>query len=138
MILGFTGLKANMTPAQLKTVRRLFEELRLHVLHHGDCVGADEQAHQEAKALDAWVVIHPPDKEDFRAHCKGDDTRPPAPYLKRNLEIAQARDGLVAAPRTPIETLRSGTWATVRYARAYGRPVWIVLPDGSVRVEAAA
>jgi hypothetical protein len=44
----------------------------------------------------------------------------------------------VAAPRTPIETLRSGTWATVRYARAYGRPVWIVLPDGSVRVEAAA
>jgi hypothetical protein len=132
MILGFTGAKSRMTPAQVATVRRLFAELKLHVLHHGDCIGSDEQAHQEAKDLDAWVVIHPPENDTFRAFCKGDEIRPPAPYLKRNLDIAKARDGLIATPRTATEVLRSGTWATVRYARALNRPLWIVLPDGSV------
>ncbi len=42
---------------------------------------------------------------------------------------------LGACPRSAEEETRSGTWPTVRYARKQGKPVYLVLPDGEVRVE---
>lgn len=39
---------------------------------------------------------------------------------------------LVAAPRQDRMILRSGTWATVRYAHLALTPVLLVLPDGRV------
>jgi hypothetical protein len=37
---------------------------------------------------------------------------------------------LLAAPRTKTEEQRSGTWATIRYARKLGRQVCLLWPDG--------
>lgn len=134
MILGFTGTKHGMTHRQRDTVRFLFNELACHVLHHGDCVGADAQAHRLALNIEARVVIHPPSVETFRAYCVGADViRPACAYLMRNRHIVNAaEDGLIAAPRTHAEELRgSGTWATIRYARAARKRLWIVWPDGT-------
>lgn len=36
---------------------------------------------------------------------------------------------LIAAPRTLEEERRSGTWATIRYAKRCGRPVMILAPE---------
>lgn len=59
----------------------------------------------------------------------------PSEPLMRNRIIARRCTRLLACPSQATEVKRSGTWATVRYARADGKPVTIVLPDGSIRQE---
>lgn len=41
--------------------------------------------------------------------------------------------GMLAAPATDQEILRSGTWAAVRYARKVGVPVHLALPRRELR-----
>jgi bifunctional non-homologous end joining protein LigD len=36
-------------------------------------------------------------------------------------------------PAEPEEQLRSGTWSTVRFAKKQGKPVFVILPDGTVK-----
>lgn len=103
--------------------------------HHGDCVGADAEAHDLAIALAATIVIHPPTNSLSRAHCKGDDSRAPKPYLDRNRDIVDETDVLVAAPADMTEQPKGGTWYTIRYARKQGRVINIVWPDGKLTVE---
>ena len=44
---------------------------------------------------------------------------PPKPPLDRNRDIVTfGRDLLIAAPLQDFEVLRSGTWATVRFAKS--------------------
>ena len=141
MIYGFSGTERGMTSRQWNTVRYLFHELKLMHLHHGDCIGADEQAHKLAKNLlrggSAKVTIHPPDNPRLRAFCKDyDEIRPELPYLSRNSNIARdGVDGLIVTPLEFAEVIRSGTWATIRYARKLKRPIWLVLPDGTFHQE---
>jgi predicted Rossmann fold nucleotide-binding protein DprA/Smf involved in DNA uptake len=74
--------------------------------HHGDAEGADRQAAKLARQVGLRVVKHPP--------------KPPGTakeLLARNRDIVAAVDVLLATPRTAKEVLRSGTWATIRYAR---------------------
>jgi hypothetical protein len=59
--------------------------------------------------------------------------RPERPYLDRNKDIVRETASLIAAPAEPEEQLRSGTWSTVRFARKQGKPVFLILPDGTVR-----
>ncbi len=54
------------------------------------------------------------------------------PYLARNRDIVNAADVLIAGPGGMEEIMRSGTWATVRYARKKQKPVIIVYPNGEV------
>ena len=144
MILGFTGTSHGMTQRQKATVSYLFNELPLHILHHGDCIGADEQAHRMAMKLSAHIVVHPPNDPKKRAFCWRSSDSPEViisltkPYLARNRTIVEnARDGIIAAPRSSQETIRSGTWYTVRYARKIKRRIWIVFPDGTFKEESA-
>jgi predicted Rossmann fold nucleotide-binding protein DprA/Smf involved in DNA uptake len=37
---------------------------------------------------------------------------------------------MIATPHSYVEIGRSGTWATVRYARKAGKPIYLILPDG--------
>lgn len=98
-------------------------------LHHGDCIGADEEAHQ-LTAL--YTVIHPPENPAMRAWCTGDETRHPRPYKDRNYDIVDDTDVLIATPSHPNEILQSGTWQTIRHARKTGKPVVVINPDGSI------
>ena len=134
MIVGFTGTRQGMTAAQQSTLE---EELRrLYLLptefHHGDCIGADEQAHALALDLNYLVVLHPPTKIRFRAFCSGASaTRAPHPYIWRNHNIVNECNQLFACPESD-ERLRSGTWATIRYARKQGKPTYIITPQGEI------
>jgi hypothetical protein len=143
MIFGFTGTQDGMT----KTQRELFYNLCRHFepgqLHHGDCIGADKNAQElylsamyyryQAGRGSTCVMIHPPIKDDKRAFC----TKPhsnvlfhsyePKDYLDRNHDIVDACDILIACPKSHTEELRSGTWATIRYARKRFRPVIILV-----------
>jgi hypothetical protein len=134
---GFTGTQNGMTPAQEQEVSRLIYGLA-DVLHHGDCVGADAQAHALAKKFDKAVWLHPPENDSKRAWSTGSErVREPLPYLQRNRAIVVESDVMVAAPAQKAEQLRSGTWATVRYARKCEKPLYLVFPDGSVEFEDA-
>jgi hypothetical protein len=121
-----------MTPTQRERLRALLACTPGAVLHHGDAIGADAEAHDIAVALGWAVVIHPPSEDYGRAFKASSFVRAPRPHLKRNRAIVRETDMLIAAPAGAIEELRSGTWSTVRYARRQGRPIWLILPDGSV------
>lgn len=132
MNIGFTGTRHGMTPRQLAA---LDAELRRHssgALHHGDCIGADEQACGLAKGLAIPTVCHPPKNPKLRAFTKNTVTLPEQGYLARNRDIVDASEMLIAAPSSETEEITSGTWYTIRYARKRQKPILILSPAGEV------
>ncbi|KKM26963.1 hypothetical protein LCGC14_1579490 [marine sediment metagenome] len=135
MIVGFTGSSRIIGEAQARTLRevlRFWKGSGREEFHHGDCINADEAAHGFALECGYEVIIHPPKNSAKRAFCKG-ATRilPPDDYIPRNHSIVDTSDWLIATPREFSEVLRSGTWATIRYARRRGIEVYMIWPDGS-------
>ena len=127
---GFTGTQTGMNETQLIQLRRLLRRLKREGytdFHHGACIGADEQAHDVAKSLGYRLVVHPPDNTAKLAFgIRGGIWRSPAPYLTRNHHIVDESEVLIAAPRSVSEVQRSGTWATVRYARKAGKTIYML------------
>lgn len=123
-----------MTIKQADTARKVLSGLDNLALHHGDCVGSDYQAHALAREMGHFVVIHPPLDDKLRAFAVADLERQPKPYLDRNKDVVDETEILVATPKTRVEELRSGTWATIRYAKKQGKPIIIIYPDGDVEV----
>jgi hypothetical protein len=118
-----------MSPRQQGGLWHALVENGMRELHHGDCIGADAEADAIARKLGLAIVVHPPTDPKKRAFCSqpGDRTHAPLPYLVRNHAIVEACNLLIAAPHTDREVLRSGTWATIRYARSLGVTV-LILP----------
>jgi hypothetical protein len=133
---GCTGSRDGITDTQRKTIRRVLSFLFVpdSVLHHGDCVGADEEIAHLGYIVGFRFHSHPPSNPRFRAFIASDAVSPTAPYLSRNWHIVRASDVLVAAPKGS-ETLSSGTWVTVRYSRDMQVPAVLCWPDGSVSCE---
>jgi hypothetical protein len=103
--------------------------------HHGDCVGADADLHDLCVAR-GWVTIgHLPVDATHRAFCAFTETRSPSTHMARNRAIVAESDVMIACPAEPEEQPRGGTWATVRMTRKAGKPLALVLPDGTVRYE---
>lgn len=142
---GFTGTRR--TPpsfdARFEEVRRTLEDLVFQdpwyrvIAHHGGCVGADYRFHQIAEELAELVIVHPPINQ---RHAVAEDTlvlgidsmvsiRKRKEYIERNHDIVNESSMLIAVPkRVDMEELRSGTWATIRYARkAYSDDSMIIL-----------
>lgn len=134
-IAGFTGTHHGCTPAQLENLNRVLQ--RVDVLHHGDCIGADNAAHWIAKHMyGKYTVCHPPIKSKTRAFTfPNDETRPQYDYITRDHHIVNESEFLIGCSRGMEEIVRSGTWTTIRYARKKNRPILILFPDGSYRVE---
>ena len=133
MVIGFTGTRQGMTEPQKALLLNLLQKYNTTEVHHGDCIGADSQFHD--LILDYFptckIVIHPPEKTKAQAFRTGElvvrlDTKD---YLDRNHDIVDACEVLMACPKEPEhEVHRSGTWATVRYARKIGRIINIIRP----------
>lgn len=130
---GVTATRSGLTRGQLAAARGLlaiWAEQGATKLHHGDCVGGDVQVAEMARELGYWIVCHPPDNERLRANGPADETRSPLPYLVRNERLVDTVSVLLGLPVGDVEMRRSGTWATVRYARKVGRPLVVVGPNG--------
>ena len=121
-----------MNEAQWATLWRLLCERAPGDFHQGDCIGADAQAAHGARLAGFRIIGHPPTIDAKRAFFPADEWREPLPYLDRNKRIVAASQEMIATPGEFEEQLRSGTWSTVRHARRLGRPVHVILPDGTV------
>ena len=136
MIIGFTGTRLGMTSKQrdsIEAILNFMKQLKEHEpeeVHHGDCVGADEQFHRMCQLRRLCIVIHPPDNESLRANCIGGVVLVPKPYLDRNEDIVNVSDILFAAPKGSEQFQGSGTWQTIRRAKRWNRNVIIIHPEG--------
>ncbi len=137
--IGFTGTQRGMTPFQKNTVRELLrawshEYVPAFKFHHGDCIGADEQAVVIARENGLRIVCHPPIDERKRAFAPFDEMLPPEEFMTRNQAIVDVSDRLIVCPRQYEEINRSGTWSTYRrMKRKPGYVIYLVLPDGLQR-----
>lgn len=127
--IGFTGTQRGMTTAQMVALHDYLCE-RIGEFHHGDCVGADAQAHKIAGAIGYDIIGHPPSNPIKRAWCECVELKPEKPYLDRNKDIVLQTTMLIAVPSEMQEQLRSGTWSTVRYARRLDKAITVILPNG--------
>jgi hypothetical protein len=143
LVVGFTGARAGMTPAQAHAVDALLGRLadshpdRALCGLHGDCVGADADFDAICKRRGIAVKIRPASIAGMRAGCDSEAIAEPRPPLVRNREIVADSELLIACPRTREEVLRSGVWATIRAMRRRGGPIYLVAPDGAVAREGA-
>lgn len=132
MKVGFTGTQRGMTRQQRRVLSWWLDSHDVEEMHHGDCVGADEEMHLLAREHRIPVVTHPPLNESRRAFCRVPGDRPAKEYLSRNRDIVDETDMLVATPATRDEVARSGTWMTIRYAKRRGKPVWVIPPSKEI------
>jgi hypothetical protein len=123
MKIGFTGTREGMSQHQIEQFVLKMIELDPAEFHHGDCVGADAEAHDLVREFlpHVWIVIYPPKSDYQRAFKTGDETKEPEAYLARDKKIVEATDFLIGAPKSNDEIIRSGTWATIRHARKLHR-----------------
>jgi hypothetical protein len=130
MKVGFTGTQQGMTWKQKDQFFHWLWDNLIDEFHHGDCIGADSEAHEIVYyQYGVPIIIHPPlnpDKRMYNGNAK--EIRPQKEYFARNRDIVDETDILIAAPKTLEEELRSGTWATIRYARKMGKQVIILEP----------
>ncbi len=130
MHIGFSGSQKGMTQRQKDTLAMLLFNFKPNwdYFHHGDCIGADAEAHDIAVAEAFTIIIHPPDDDKKRAFKEGFSVMRPRPYLERNKDIVMSCQILIAAPETMFEEQRSGTWATTRFAQKSTPPIIILAP----------
>lgn len=133
MKIGFTGTQKGMTKEQKEEFSKYILGVDITEFHHGDCIGADEEAHKIVNdAFESVVIItHPPIEDKKRSFVYGVTARKAKPYLERNKDIVNETDMLIACPKSDKEELRSGTWSTIRYAKMMGKRMIIIYPDGS-------
>lgn len=135
-VAGFSGSQRVPTKSQKQTLLVLFEEHKPVMVRHGGCIGSDFQFHIMALAMGCKVTVHLP-TDQRKTHPEvlvpHPDVflLPPFPFLVRNHHIVDGSQLLIATPDGQ-ERLRSGTWATIRYARKVRCPRLIVYPDGTV------
>jgi hypothetical protein len=142
MRVGFTGTQSGMAMTQVVRVVQALTALRgagaTHA-NHGMCVGADAQFHDLARPLGytlvGWPGVTNTGTVTLRARVACDEVMPVKFFLDRNRDIVHASSVLLVTPLTGREQLRSGTWATVRYARKVKLPLVLIDPAGAARVE---
>lgn len=139
--IGFTGTQKGMTAPQVARVQELLAHKDFFG-HHGMCIGADAQFDGIARLSKGfrWMYIHPCTLEDRRAavnRTEYDIVYSVQDPLTRNRDIVQCSEIMIAAPKTIHEERRSGTWATIRYARESKKKLYILAPNGAVFTENA-
>ena len=120
MKIGFVGSRHGGTDYQKELLVELLKAIEPAEAHHGDRVGADEQFHLICEEMDIPVILHPPKHDELRAFCEGYKfSHEPKNYISRNKDIVNETDLLIAVPNTLVESFKSDTWATIRYAKKY-------------------
>lgn len=136
--IGFTGTRHGMNNSQKTELKKIVSSKEFLEFHHGMCVGSDEEAHQIIEQLkqkkNIKIVGHPPKYKGYFSDCNCDLLKNPDEYLRRNKDIVDSTDILIATPDTK-EKVSSGTWSTVRYARSQHKRVYIIHKSGRVTID---
>jgi hypothetical protein len=122
---GFTGSRHGCDVQALEaTLIKLSSAANITEFHHGDCVGADADAHKVVQKVlpKTKIVIHPPLVDVLRAFCEGGTVLDRKSYLERNRDIVDAVDFIIAAPKKDSK----GTLYTMNYAKRKKVPVLLV------------
>lgn len=138
MIVGFTGTRNGMSLSQKLAFAELCTDpctYPFSLFVHGDCKGADADAHMIAYEYEKPIEIRPCDFPNSRAFCPNARTvHPVATAFARNRAIVDVCDLLIACP--PIHDWQSlkrgGTVYTIRYAVKVERKVLVLLPLGGI------
>lgn len=132
--IGFTGTREGMSEYQIQEVICWLREIQPSEVHHGLCEGSDGEFHDlVVEGINAFegivsickIIGHPPLAKKFYAYRKCDEFRPDKPYLVRDHNIVDETDTLIACPLGD-EVMRSGTWATIRYALKQKKEVILI------------
>lgn len=130
---GFTGTRAIEKISEKRLFELHKELLKIDVSNnepifvHGGAQGMDEYFHN--------IVINIVDSQVKVIFAKGMErelegeyeTLPSKPPLERNTDIVDMCDILIAVPIDPeVEEQRSGTWATIRYAKKMGKKIVMI------------
>jgi hypothetical protein len=128
MKIGFTGTREGMSQSQKEEFILNLYRLCPTEFHHGDCEGADEEAHDIIREFFPDTVIHvyPPASTYRQAYKQGDVHYAPEEYLLRDKRIVNSSEHLIGAPLLDNPTTRSGSWATIRYAKSREIPVTVL------------
>jgi len=137
MRIGITATRDGLTSIQERIFLQLVLYLEITEFEHGDAIGGDFDCHYaiiEEKILDSKNIFKRPcNILNQRAFAKGgSDLEEPIAPLERNHKIVDDVDILIGCPKGFKEELRSGTWATIRYANKNKKPTYIIYPDGSI------
>lgn len=137
----FTGTRDGMSDHQLSELVRVLIKLgdpasawpAPTTFIHGACMGADTQFGEVVWDLRSrhdgiTVEVFPSTSLRTRRRADSDYEHPPAPPLVRDQSMVDRADLVIAAPRTPVEQTRSGTWTTVRMARRRLLPIILLAP----------
>ncbi len=132
--IGFTGTQTGMNRYQIMTMHKFLVSMNKHgfdTFEHGDCIGADADAHKIAKLNNYKIILHPPINPDKRAYCEDEyEMKDEKKYIERNHNIVDATNILIATPHGDTEIKRgSGTWATIRYAKKQNKNIIIIFPN---------
>lgn len=131
MNISFTGTQLGLTSFQAEKLQNLLKEYRSYGyewFHHGDCIGADAQAAEIARILGYKLHKYPCNIASKQANTDADKINPIKPPLDRNRDIVNASNILIACPKEMHEIMRSGTWATIRYARKVKKLIHKIAP----------
>lgn len=138
MIIGFTGTREGLAKEQRATLQLCLQMAKMGSgktwleLHHGSCVGADDEVNLICFTMDIVRSIHPPKDERYLANCRGEHRYEPKDYRARNEDIVNASDLVIACPAQREEQGRgSGTWMTIRIAQSKFKPLLAIFPDGT-------
>lgn len=133
MRVGFTGTRNGMSQSQQDVFRVLLSSLKATEFHHGDCVGADNEAANIAHDLNIAIAMHPPLNTSLVAgNPYVTKTFPAKGYLARNRDIVDEIDVLIGVPKERDRQSTGGTWYTIDYAKSKEKIVFIIFPDGKV------
>lgn len=138
LVLGFTGTRRGMTSEQKIAFAGLLTDFFFKEFHHGDCLGADAQAHDIVmdETPNVRIYAHPPKDWTYRAWKQASVILPCRDYLARNKDIVAVSNLIVACPSSHIEARRgSGTWSTMREARRRNKQLAVIWPEGNAEWE---
>lgn len=144
-VVGFTGTRSGCTPIQRAVLQQHIQGFVCRfggvglIGLHGDCIGADAEFDSVCRqhSMDGMSVeCRPCTYENMRAQTGAREIAPPMPPMERNRWIVADADVMVACPPNKDEIKHgSGTWATIRFTRKAGKPLYIIFPDGAVLKE---
>lgn len=130
MKIGVTGTRNGATDFQIEQIIDFFKVMTEPIeLHHGDCIGVDEQVALIARECGGKVICHPPVKPELRAFFNSDEYRTVATYFQRNRNIVNETSLLLVVPNSMEWQPRGGTWHTHDYAKKINRPYIIFWPE---------